>query len=338
MIALAMIAPALAAILAQAPPPETAVADPVAAALARARADITAGKPRSAIDALTAFDAGADPRVGHLLGVAHYHANEPARAIALLTAAAGRLPAGSIESLEATQVLGLSLYLSGRVAEALPYLERTRVAAPANLELAYVLGMAYIQARRVEDARAAWSRTFGVDASSAAAHLLTAQMMIRGQLDDLADAELRLALKKDPRLPGVHYLLGQTALFRGQLDDSIALMKKELEIDPADAMALLRLGDAYVRQSRTDEAISALQRSVWINPHFSGPYILLGRAYMTKAELGTAEGMLRRAVELDPNNKSAHYLLAQVLQKTGRGEEARREFEAAERLSDGAPR
>lgn len=313
-------------------------AEPVTLALAAARADITAGKPRAAIDALKSFDAAADPRVGHVLGVAHYHANEPARAIALLTAAVDRLPAGSIEQVEATQVLGLSLYLAGRLADALPYLERTRLAAPANLELAYVLGMAYVQTRQVEKARQAWARTFGVDPASAAAHLLTAQMMIRGQLDDLAEAELRLALQKDARLPGVHYLLGQTALFRGQLDESIALLKKELEIDPADAMALLRLGDAYVRQSKTEEAIGALQRSVWINPHFSGPYILLGRAYMKKEELGTAEGMLRRAVELDPNNKSAHYLLAQVLQKTGRAEEARREFEVAERLSEGVPR
>jgi cytochrome c-type biogenesis protein CcmH/NrfG len=103
-------------------------------------------------------------------------------------------------------------------------------------------------------------------------------------------------------------------------------------------MALLRLGDAYVRQSKWDDAIGALQRSVWINPHFSGPYILLGRAYMKKGEPGTAEGMLRRAVALDPNNKPARYLLAQLLQQAGRAEEARREFEAAERLTGGANR
>ena len=311
---------------------QTPAADPAAEALAAARAHIADGKPQAAIDALKAFDPGADPRVGHLLGVAHYHANEPARAIALLTAAVDRLPPGSIEKVEATQVLGLSLYLSGRVADALPYLERTREAVPDNTELAYVLGMAYIQTGQVEKARQAWARTFGVNPTSAAANLLTAQMMIRAELDDLADAELRLALKQDPRLPHVHFLLGQTALFRGKLDESIALLKKELEINPADAMALLRLGDAYVRQMKWDDAIGALQRSVWINPNFSGPYILLGRAYVKKGELGTAEGMLRRAVDLDPNNKAARYLLAQVLQQTGRAEEARREFEAAERL------
>jgi Flp pilus assembly protein TadD len=59
---------------------------------------------------------------------------------------------------------------------------------------------------------------------------------------------------------------------------------------------------------------------------------------MKKGELGTAEGMLRRAVEYDPNNKAAHYLLAQALQQAGRVEEARREFEAAERLAGGAGR
>ncbi len=314
-----------------------AAADPKAEALLAARARITEGKPRAAIEALQAFDA-ADPQVAHLLGVAHYHANEPGRAVALLTPAVDRLPAGSLEQVEATQVLGLSLYLAGRVADALPHLERTRLAAPDNLELAHVLGMAYIQTRQLDKARQAWARIFAVDPASAAAHLLTAQMMIRAEHDDLADAELRLALQRDPRIPHAHYLLGQTALFRGQLDESIALFRKELEIAPADSMALLRLGDAYVRQSRWDDAIGTLQRSVWINPHFSGPYILLGRAYMKKGETATAEGMLRRAIELDPNNKSAHYLLAQLLQQAGRAEEARREFEAAERLSGGVNR
>jgi len=42
--------------------------------------------------------------------------------------------------------------------------------------------------------------------------------------------------------------------------------------------------------------------------------------------------VLRRAIQFDPNNKSAHYLLAQTLQQLNRPEEAKREFETAERL------
>jgi tetratricopeptide (TPR) repeat protein len=97
-------------------------------------------------------------------------------------------------------------------------------------------------------------------------------------------------------------------------------------------MAFYRLGDVYSRKLEWTPAIAALQQSIWINPYFSGPYILLGKAYTKIGQPSAAEDMLRRAVEYDPNNKAAHYLLAQVLQQTGRIEEAKREFAIAEKL------
>ena len=97
-------------------------------------------------------------------------------------------------------------------------------------------------------------------------------------------------------------------------------------------MALYQLGDAHLRASRLDDAIAALQKSMWINPFYSGPYLLLGRAYMKKGQPATAEGMLRQAIQYDPNNRTAHYVLGQLLQQMGRLDEAKREFEIAERL------
>jgi len=156
--------------------------------------------------------------------------------------------------------------------------------------------------------------------------------MIRLQMEALAEVELRAALEKDPRVPRANFLLGQLALFRGQLDEAVSRSAREVAINPSDAMAFYQMGDAYVRQSRWEEAIRALQQSLWLNPYYSGPYILLGRAYLKKDRPVTAEAMLRRAIEYDPNNRSAHYLLAQLLQQTGREEEAKREFATAERL------
>jgi Tfp pilus assembly protein PilF len=54
--------------------------------------------------------------------------------------------------------------------------------------------------------------------------------------------------------------------------------------------------------------------------------------YVKKGQPATAEGMLRHAIQYDPNNRTAHYLLGQVLQQAGRTEEAKREFDIAERL------
>jgi tetratricopeptide (TPR) repeat protein len=306
-------------------------ADARAATLAEARRLVNAGKPDAALEALRALPA-ADAQAALLRGVAHYHANHPVQAIDALAPAVPKLAEGSLERREAVQVLGLASYLAGRIADAIPYLEQTRQWAEGNTELGYVLGMAYVQTRQADKARETWARSFGVAPDSAAAHLLAAQMMVRAELDELADAELKRALALDPRLPRASLLLGQTALFRGRLDEAIALFKRELEINPGDAMAFYRLGDAYTRQLKWDEALAALQKSVWINPYFSGPYILLGRTYMKKGDPAAAEGMLRQAIAYDPNNKAAHYLLGQLLQQAGRAEEAKRELDIAERL------
>ena len=309
----------------------------VPGALAEARRLIEAGEAPTAVEVLKALAGDSDPSlqasVTHLLGVAYYHAGEPLKAVETLVPVVERLPAGSIERRESEQVLGLSAFLAGRFADAVPWLERTRTWAGDNLQLAQALGQAYIQTQRPDAAREVFAPVYGVPADSAAAHLIAAQMMVRLEMEGLAERELAKALEKDAKLPGANFLMGQIALFRGRVAEAIALTERELSNNPSNAMALSQLGDAYVRQSRWDEAITALQKSIWLNPYYSAPYILLGRAYVKKSQPAAAEGMFRRAIEYDPNNRSAHYLLAQLLQQSGRVEEAKREFEIAERLT-----
>lgn len=303
-----------------------------AGVLAEARSLINEDKPAAALDRLTGLDGTGRLDVALLMGVAHYHANDHLRAIERLAPIADKLPEGSIEQREAVQVLGLSYFLAGRFADAIPRLEATRQWAATNAELGHVLGQAYIQTRQPDRARAAFARTFGVQEDSAAAHLLAAQMMIRLEFEAPAEGELQRAIEKSPSLPHAHALLGQIALFRGRLDEAAALTEREIAVNPTNAMAFYQLGDARVRQGRWDDGIAALQKSLWLNPFYSAPYIVLGRAYMQKGQNATAEGMLTRAIDYDPNNRSAHYLFAQLLQRMGRADEAKREFAIAERL------
>ena len=130
------------------------------AAVAEARKLIAADKPRDAIARLQAI-ADPSPEVRYLLGVAYYHADDYPHAIEQLSAIRTSLPEGSFERREATQVLGLSLYVSKRYPDAIPLLEETRAWANDNLELGYILGQAYIQMRQPERARASLARTFG---------------------------------------------------------------------------------------------------------------------------------------------------------------------------------
>ena len=292
-------------------------ASDVGAALIDARRFVDAGQPRAAIEKLNAVRDTDDPLVAELLGVAYFHANDPARAIERLTPVVTRLAPGSLERREAVQVLGLSHYVAGHLAESIPYLEEVRPLVPDDVKLAYALGMAYAQTQQPDKARESFARTFHVAPDSAAGHLIAGQMMNRLELEAFAEAELKAALQKEPKLPEVHYLLGQIAIFRSRLDEGLALMRDELAINPAHAMALYRIGDIYSRQLKWDAAITALQQSLWINPYYSGPYILLGKAYSKTGQPAASShaahaaamrfftGMWRAYLSLSPCNRSA---------------------------------
>ena len=311
-----------------------AVAQDVAlTVLAEARKEIDAGRPAEALAVLARVD-GDDPAVAVLRGVAHYHAGHFSAALDALQPVADRVAADAPERPELEQVLGLSLFFVGRYGDAVPWLERTRVLAPDHPELNRVLGVSYVHLHRPAAAREAFARVFGVAASTAAASVLAAQMMARFEMEDQVTAELTRAIELDPRIPRAHYLLAQQAVFRGRLDEGIALARRELEINPSDSMAFYLLGDALGRQQKWDESVAALRRSLLINPYYSGPMILLGRAYLRTGQPATAEEVLRKAVEYDPNNRAAHQMLAQALQRLGRADEAKREFEIADRLPE----
>ncbi len=308
-----------------------AQSDAMITALTEARALIAQGNTAAAITKLQTLPQS-DARVTQLLGVAWYSAGNLVNAIQTLTPVIDKLQKDSPPWREAVQILGMSHYILGHLPEAIPFLEQTRAWQPNNNELTYALGLACIQTRQPDKAREAFARMFRVSAESPAAHLLTAQMMIRIEFEEFAETELKQALTKDARLPQANYLLGQIAIYKGRLDDGISFMERELAINPGNAMAYYKLGDAYTRQLRWDDAIVPLQKSIWINPYYSGPYILLGKSYLKKKQLPNAEGMLKRAVQFDPNNKSAHYLLGQVYQQSGKAEDAKREFAVSEKL------
>ena len=299
---------------------------------------LSAGKVDAAIDVLTAIPRSEsnETQISHLLGLAYYQKGDYARAVGHLSFATKRATEGSRQYRQDVQMLGLSHYLLGHIKEAIPYLEQVKSWAPENVEMAYTLGLSYIQAHDLDKSREAFARMYSVSPGSASAYLINAQMMIRQQFEEFAEKELQQALEIDPKLPQANFLLGELAVYRADLERGVALLQKEIAINPGFAMAYYMLGEAYSRQLKWDAAVGPLQKSIWLNPFFSGPYIILGKVYLKKGELANAESMLKRALRMDPNNFSGHHVLAQVLQQSNRAEEAKKEFELADKLRKGS--
>jgi tetratricopeptide (TPR) repeat protein len=270
----------------------------------------------------------------HSAGVEFYRRRQFLKTIESLERAVTTEKPGTPEYRETAVLLGQSYYLSARLPEATVWLQKAVNDGVRINEVFYMLGNCYIQQREPAKSRAAFAAMFSVPFDSAAAHLLTAQFMIRQEFEEFAQKELASAIELDPKIPQAHYLLGMMAIFRNELDKGIEEMRQEISINPDFAMAHYKLGDAYTRREDWDAAIPPLQRAVWLNPDYSGPYILLGKAYFKKKDLGSAEGMLRRAIQMDPANYQAHYMLGQVLIGAGKPEEGRKMLEESQKLRE----
>ena len=287
-----------------------------------------AGKHEEALAALRELQAKSPELKGfdQEFGVAYYKKGEYPQAIASFKKALESDPKNG----EATQLLGLSYYLTGHAAEAAPLLEQMQAWMPrANVDASYILGICYIQSKDYDHARKAFATMYNVGPDSAAAYLFTARVLLRQEFDPVAEEYALKAVALDPKLPLVHFLLGELYLYKSRIPEAIAELQKELALNPGHAATYYKLGDAYSRQQNWDEAERLLQRSIWLDATSTGPYILMGKVLLKKGEAELAVRALRRAENMDPANAMPHQLLGQAYRELGETEAAEHELRLA---------
>ena len=268
--------------------------------------------------------------LSHELGIAYYKKNDYANAILNFQKALAEDPKDG----EATQLIGICLYLAGRPGQAIPYLEKVLTWYPrANVDAAYILGVSYIQNSQYDEARQTFAKMFGFSGDSAAAYLFCGRILFRLEFTAVTEEYSKKAISLDPKLPMAHYLLGELYLYQAKTDEAIAQFEQEIQLNPSYANVYFKLGDAYSRVERYDDAERFLQRSVWLDPNSSGPYILLGKVLLKKSEPELAARSLSRAIAMDPGNPMAHQLLGQSYRALGQTADADRELRQAADLN-----
>lgn len=267
--------------------------------------------------------------VARELGTAYYRKADYPHAIESLKQA---LQEDANDS-EAAQLLGLSDYLSGKPADAIPFLEKVQGwYSQANVDASYILGECYIQTKDYPHARQAFAKMFDLAPDSAGSYLLTARMLFRQEFEPVALEYAQKAATLDPKLPMAHFLLGEIHLFESKIPEAVADFQAELALNPGHAGTYYKLADAYSRIQKFDDAERLLQRSIWLDPTATGPYVLMGKVLEKKGEPELAVRALRRAASMDPNNSVTHHLLGQAYRDLGNTEEAERELKLAGQL------
>jgi tetratricopeptide (TPR) repeat protein len=299
--------------------------------LANAKQLIEENKLDEAIQTLNALQQQ-HPQTGGLqyqLGLAYYRKGDFPQAQSAFAKATEQDP----QNREAIQLRGLSLFQMGRPAEAIPYLKRVQSwIGPANVDANYVLGLCYVHTQNYEEARRAFAQMYNVPPDSAQAHLFLARMLLRQGYDPIAEQNAQRAAAMDPKLPLVHYLLGEFYLYKSNVQKAIEEFETEQKLNPAYPGTYDRLGDSYSRLSRYDDAQRALQRAILLDATATGPYILMGKVLIKKKDFASASSYLEKALRMDPSNYMSHHLMGEAYRGLGRTADAERELKKAEEL------
>jgi Tfp pilus assembly protein PilF len=142
----------------------------------------------------------------------------------------------------------------------------------------------------------------------------------------------RKALQIDPRLPDVHFELGE-AILQSAPGDAAAQAEAQKEFEAAvsgegdSARTECAFGSIAMSQSQTDQAFAHYQRAYKMNPNEVQAQMGLAKLYMMQEKPQDAVKYLRAAVQSDPLNGSAHYQLAQAYRRLQMTDMARKEMQ-----------
>jgi len=173
---------------------------------------------------------------------------------------------------------------------------------------------------------------------SAQGHELHAESLeTQGKWEEAAQ-QYRLVLQQNPRLPGIHFRLGRLLLSKpnpspADAEEARKEMQQELEVDPSNAGAEYVLGEMARQSQQWDEAIQHFSRAARLDVGFGDAFVGLGACLVSVKRFTDAVPPLETAVSLEPRNPAAHYQLAVAYSRSGRRQDADREFDVHKRLT-----
>lgn len=283
--------------------------------------------------------APSDPDVMLDAAIASFRAGDVKKARQLAQSVAAADPRNA----RAQKVLGRIEFYRGDFPAAIRDLQ-VSVAQEDDFETAYILGVAYLQAKRFADGQKLFQRLQGTMGDSAALHVLFGRAYLIGHFPESAVAEFRKAIQLDPKYPRAHALLGYSILeFRG--DDAYPQARvefeRELKLHPEDYNALLLLGLSDVSLRDFPAAEPVLLHAIRLRPEEPFAYLYLGETYSETKRLPQAVETLEKYLRVVPNPEEiprdvsrAYYLLGQDLRRLGRLEEAQKALANSQRYRE----
>jgi len=137
------------------------------------------------------------------------------------------------------------------------------------------------------------------------------------------------AIKLLPNDAETHTMAGTAAMQNNQIDSARTHFEMALEIDPANARALIGLGDVLSREGNHEIALKHFSKATEIDPSLVPAWFNMGNSFRHLGQFNDALDAYRKALELEPNQPDAQKNLGLTLVMQGKIAEAVSHFETA---------
>jgi len=214
-----------------------------------------------------------------------------------------------------------------------------------DFETSYFLGIAYLKARKLEEASAWFKQLETTMGESAALHVLFGRAYLITKFSQQAIPEFSKAIRLDPKYPRAHGFLGYAYLEYYQEEGyprAREEFEKELKLYPNEFQVQQLLGIANVNLRDFPAAEAALLHAKRLRPREASPYLYLGEVYTSTNRIRDAVGALEKYASLIGNPSQdklreasrGYYLLGQNLRRLGREEEATKALTRSQQLRE----
>lgn len=163
----------------------------------------------------------------------------------------------------------LPMLNSGKISQAIPYLESLTRSAPANPDVFYNLGISYSELGQFDEAIIRLKRAIALNPTHSNAHIGLGNAYFKIQKMDQALFFFKKAVEINPNNGYAHRNFGAFLIKLNQLDDAIDHLKRALQIMPDDPQTIFGLSTAFqsIGTNEADEQADALlERFILENP------------------------------------------------------------------------
>jgi tetratricopeptide (TPR) repeat protein len=195
-------------------------------------------------------------------------------------------------------------------------------------------GEAFLKDKKYQEASLEFRNAIQIDDRLASAHWGLAQAYEGLQrwaemIDELKRTVDLDANNLDARVKLGNYYLAPAKRTPEMIAEADRLAREVLQKDPNHIEGHILMATVLFAQDKRDESLAELKRALEINPKRVETILSLARYYMNTKDAAKAEETFRQAISVNDNSALAHSEYAKFLVQSGRNDQAEAEFRRA---------